>query len=106
MLDVKSPYPDYLGRLAAMRRQNPLVHQQTWRVVQSNVQKDVIVLGKDGSSDVFLLINRGEKPIQVEIPVNGQHQYIDLMTKDILQIEQEELRVSIAPVSAMLVSAI
>ena len=102
----KSPFPDYLRRLSEMRKKNPIVHQYTWHLIQSDVQKDTIVFGKAGSSDTYLLINRSDKTAQVSIPADGQGQYIDLIGEEIYRVEKGDLHLTLPPVSAMLLSAI
>ncbi|MEA3326001.1 MAG: hypothetical protein U9R53_01630 [Chloroflexota bacterium] len=52
------------------------------------------------------MINRGDKAAQVSIPADGHGQYMDLIGEEIYRIEKGKLQITIAPVSAMLISAV
>jgi len=100
-----SPFTEYLKNLAEMRRRHPDVHQQPWQVVLADAEKDAIVLGKVDSQDHFLLINRSEKPLQLDIPVGEMVQYNNVLTRRTYSIENGNLSLSAQPVSAVLLSA-
>jgi len=100
-----SPFPEYLKILAEMRRKHPDVHQQSWQVALYDPKKDAIVLGKGGSSDYLLLINRSEKPVQLDIPVGELVQYKNVLTRRTYSTENGKLSLSAPPVSAVLLSA-
>ena len=87
-----------------MRKDHPDVHQQPWQVVLVNPKQDAIVMGKKGAQVYFLLINRSEKPVVLDIPVGDTVQCQNMLTRETYSAENGRLIVSTAPVSALLLS--
>ncbi len=96
---------DYLKKLAEIRLQEAFYATESWKVIVLDEEEQVLVLATEKTKSL-LVINRSDQPKSVDIPVAYKEAvYLDLLTGERYPYSDQQVRVSLPPMTGMVLSA-